>query len=548
MQPATEVTRTSTQMEWTDVNWRRVTKSVRQLRQRIYTASRQGNHRKVRALQRLMLRSHANRLLAVRRVTQLNKGRVTAGVDKVVVKTPAARTRMVWELAAYQPWKARPVRRVFIPKGRGKLRPLGILAVLDRCMQAVVKNALEPEWEARFEPSSYGFRPGRGCHDARERIYSLSKPQGCKKWVIDAGITGAYDNIRHDTILDAVRGFTARHLIKAWLQAGVMDKGAFQVSERGTPQGGVMSPLLANIALHGMEAALGVTHRKSGNSHRINSKRALVRYADDFVIFTETEEDAKAARETIASWLADRGLKLSQEKTSIQNLTEGFDFLGFNVRQYPVSNTRAGYKLLIKPSKASVREFKRRMKQMWTELNGHNVEAVVKKLKPVITGWVNDFRTSVASRIFSNIDNWMWARIVRWCKRNHPTKSWKWITRTYFEKARNGRNDKWVIVDTHQAAHHGDLRCVARRSSPAHLLGTKTGREMAGPRNQMAAGDGKAAEGSMHNLQREPTQWGGTTLPSHCTAVGRRQGHPLESHTRSYILPPTDSQKQDQDA
>ncbi|MGQ4810601.1 hypothetical protein NKDENANG_04083 [Candidatus Entotheonellaceae bacterium PAL068K] len=264
MQPATAVTRTDTQIEWTGVNWRRAVKSVRQLRQRLYTASRQGNHRKVRSLQRLMLRSYSNRLLAVRRVTQINKGRVSAGVDKVAVKTPAARTRLVRELSQYQPWKAKPVKRVFIPKPNGKQRPLGIPTVLDRSMQAGVMNALEPEWEARFEPCSYGFRPGRGCHDAMQRIYNLSRPNTRKGWVVDADIMGAYDNIRHETILDAVKGFPAQNLIRAWLKAGVMDDGAFQPAEQGTPQGGVISPLLANIALHGMETAVGVTYYKNG--------------------------------------------------------------------------------------------------------------------------------------------------------------------------------------------------------------------------------------------------------------------------------------------
>ena len=281
MQRETAVNRAKTPASWNDINWCRNRKLVRNLRQRIYRASRQGDHKKLRSLQRLMLKSRANRELSVRRVTQINKGRLTAGVDKLVVKTPQGRTRLVEEVSQYQPWKAKPARRVYIPKANGKQRPLGIPTVLDRCMQAIVKNALEPEWEARFEPCSYGFRPGRSCHDAIGRIYSISKPHNCKKWVVDADIKGAFDNIRHASILDALAGFPARHLVRQWLKAGVVDRGVFVETPAGTPQGGIVSPLLANIALHGMESAVGVAYERIGGSHRIRSKRALVRYADD---------------------------------------------------------------------------------------------------------------------------------------------------------------------------------------------------------------------------------------------------------------------------
>ena len=453
MQRETAVNRAKTPALWNDINWCRNRKLVRNLRQRIYRASRQGDHRKLRSLQRLMLKSRANRELSIRQVTQINKGRLTAGVDKLVVKTPEARTRLVEEVCQYQPWKAKPVRRVYIPKANGKQRPLGIPTVLDRCMQAIVKNALEPEWEARFEPCSYGFRPGRACHDAIERIYALSIPRTRKKWVVDADIKGAFDNIRHATILEALAGFPAQHLVRQWLKAGVVDRGVFADTTTGTPQGGIVSPLLANIALHGMESAIGVAYQKDGDAYYIRSKRALVRYADDFVIFAETREDADTAKSDIAQWLADRGLELSEEKTRIRHLTEGFNFLGFNVRQYPVLNTKTGYKLLIKPSRESVADFKHRMKREWSALIGHNVDAVLRRLRPLLRGWVNYFNTAVSKETFHDLDHWMFHRAAQWCKRTHPSKSWHWITGAYFGKHRTGRQDKWVFGNPKTGIH-----------------------------------------------------------------------------------------------
>jgi RNA-directed DNA polymerase len=242
MQDTTPANGASEQTDWNAVNWRQANRIVRNLRQRIFRASKEGELRKVASLQKLMLRSRSNILVSVRRVTQINSGRRTAGVDKVVVKTAAARGKLVAELSAFTPWKAKPARRVYIPKSNSKLRPLGIPVIKDRCFQAMVKNALEPFWEARFEGMSYGFRPGRGCHDAIQRIYLLACPHRSKKWVLDADIRGAFDNISHDFLLQAIGKFPARELIKQWLKAGYMEGDVFHETEAGTPQGGVITP------------------------------------------------------------------------------------------------------------------------------------------------------------------------------------------------------------------------------------------------------------------------------------------------------------------
>jgi RNA-directed DNA polymerase len=433
---------------WDLVDWREANRIVTNLRQRIFRAARANDHRKVRSLQKLMLRCRSNILMSVRRVTQVNAGRNTPGVDKVLVKTPAARGELVDLLATFQPWRAKPVRRVYIPKksDSSKRRPLGIPTIMIRCLQAMVKNALEPAWESRFEGSSYGFRPGRNAHDAIEKIYNFARANTRKKVVVDADITGAFDNICQEFLLNALGDVPGKALIKQWLKAGYLEDGRYHDTPTGTPQGGVISPLLLNIALHGMEAALGIKHDCQGTSI---GKRAVVRYADDFVVFCESHEDALVVRNRILpDWLAKRGLSLSEEKTRVVHLTEGFDFLSFNIRRYlRPQATRSGYKLCIKPSKKAVLGKVKELREKWLALRGHSIKAVLWKLNPIIRGWANYNRTSVASRLFKKLDNWMFRRALRYTKHTHPNKSWKWVRKRYWGRWNKERDDNWVFGD-----------------------------------------------------------------------------------------------------
>jgi RNA-directed DNA polymerase len=394
-----------------------------------------------------MLRSYENRCMAVRRVTQVNRGKYTPGVDKVLVKTPKARGELVDMLANYEPWKPFPALRVYIPKANGKQRPLGIPVILDRCLQAIVKNALEPYWEAKFEDSSYGFRPGRCQHDAIERIYNLASAKGNRRWVLDADIKGAFDNIDHDKLLDLIGQFPARELIRQWLKAGYMEDGVYHDTDKGTPQGGVISPLLANIAFHGMEEALGIKYwyrTTKTYSVELNPKSpGLVRFADDFVVFCHTKEEAEQAKEKLKAWFAERGLTFSEEKTRIVNLDEGFDFLGFNVRQYKVTTSRSGYRLLIRPSKKSVKEVRRKLKSLFREMHGHSVQRLIQELNPIIRGWADYYRSAVSSRIFNRLDDYLFRLQFHWAKRQHPTKSWKWRKVRYWGNYK--AQDKWVF-------------------------------------------------------------------------------------------------------
>lgn len=430
--------------EWNNVKWRNANRIVRNLRQRIFRATQEGKLKKVRSLQRLLMRSYSNILTSVRRVTQMNQGKNTAGVDKLVVKTPKTRGLLVDILSKFIPWKPYPTKRVYIPKSNGKKRPLGIPSIIDRCLQAIVKNALEPSWESRFEGSSYGFRPGRSTHDAIGKIYLLARPNKTKKWVIDADIKGCFDNINHENLMTTIGNFPARKLIHQWLKAGYMEDGVFHDTTAGTPQGGIISPLLANIALHGMEKALGVKYNSQGS---IVSKRAVVRYADDFVVFTETKKDAEQTVKILETFLSQRGLNLSEEKTKIVHLKEGFDFLGFNIRHYPVTNTATGWKLLIKPSSKSMKKIREKIKTEWLKLRGSDVIKVIARINPIIRGWSNYYRIGVSSEAFASLDSWMYAREVRYAKRTHPNQLGWWRTNRYWGRLNLDRKDRWVFGD-----------------------------------------------------------------------------------------------------
>ncbi len=428
---------------WKAINWRTAERNVFKLQKRIYAASRRGDVKQVRKLQKTLMRSWSNKVLSVRRVTQDNMGKKTAGVDGIKSLSPAARFELSKQLKLTG--KSRPTRRVWIPKpGRDEKRPLGIPTMYDRALQAVVKSALEPEWEAVFEPNSHGFRPGRSCHDAIWQIKNCIQAKA--KFVLDADIAKCFDRIDHLALLQKlnIKG-KVRQQIKAWLKSGVIDQRVFTATSEGTPQGGVISPLLANIALHGLEKRIEQEFPSDSCNRIRNSTKKygkiisvpnIIRYADDFVVLCEEKFVVQRCRDIISEWLKGIGLELKPEKTRLTHtlhpgLSEdgkaGFDFLGHHIQQYQAGKYRSdldsqgrpiGFDTLITPSKKASKAHQEEIGRLIKKHRSSPQAALIKDLNPVIRGWTSYFSNSDAQTVreLSKQDNLTYLKLRRWAK------------------------------------------------------------------------------------------------------------------------------------
>ncbi len=428
---------------WRTLPWRKFEQHVYRLQKRIFRASQHGNTQAVHKLQKLLTKSRAARLLAVRKVTQDNQGKNTAGIDGVKAVTPQQRLVLAEQIHPHR-WEdthPRPVRRVWIPKpGKAEKRPLGIPVMRDRAHQCLIKLALEPEWEARFEPNSYGFRPGRCAQDAKEAIFNAIRYQ--PKFVLDADIAGCFDNISHTALLHKLHSYPmVRRVIKAWLKAGILEDGGFHETVKGTPQGGVASPLLMNIALHGIEAAI------QGAFSYKESIPQLIRYADDLVILHPTLAGVQKAKNLLETWLSTMGRELKPSKTRITHTLNdyqghvGFDFLGWTIRQFPVGKTHTGknprgkplgFKTIITPSKEAVKRHLADMKMVIDRHRHTPQEKLIGELNRVNRGWANYHRRTAASKTFHSCDNGLYLQLRRWARRRHPHKGGHWIANKYW--------------------------------------------------------------------------------------------------------------------
>ncbi len=430
------LTDTRRQIQWKDIDWKTVIDSVNRLQIRITKAVNKEKWQLVKRLQYMLTHSFYAKMLAIRRVTQ-NKGTRTAGIDGIKWTTSKAKMNAALNLSDKK-YKAKPLRRVYIEKyGKKEKRPLSIPTMHDRAMQALHAFALSPVAEATADRTSFGFRKNRSTHDAYAQAFNCLSKKNSAQWVLEGDIKGCFDNINHEWLLNNIQ--MDKSILKQFLKAGFVYNRYLNPSKSGTPQGGIISPILANMTLDGIEALIASKYytSKSGkiykryDRHKVN----FVRYADDFIVTADSEDTAKEIVELIKPFLKEKGLELSESKTLISHIDDGFDFLGWNFRKYKG-------KLLIKPSKDSIDKITHKMSDIIKRGKAWKQEDIISILNPIITGWSNYHQSAVSKDIFSKLDDRLWNMLWRWGKRRHPEKSKSWIVNRYWHEAR-GR--KWIF-------------------------------------------------------------------------------------------------------
>ncbi len=425
--------------QWNNIDWKNVEKLVNRLQVRITKAVKEGKWYLVKRLQYLLTHSYFAKLLAARNPTQ-NKGKSTAGIDGETWSSPEAKMKAALSLTDRK-YVAKPLKRVYIEKyGSKKKRPLGIPTMYDRAMQSLYALALEPIAEATGDRTSFGFRKFRSTHDACDQTFHYLCRGASPVWVLEGDIKGCFDNISHQWLMDNIP--MDKSILKQFLKAGYVFERHLFPTDAGTPQGGIISPILANLTLDGIEKQLadkyhnnknGRTDRKQSAKYKVN----LCRYADDFIVTATTEEIAKEVKELIKDFLKERGLELSEEKTVITHIDNGFDFLGWNFRKY-------NGKLLIKPSKKSIDKVTEKISNTIEKGKTWKQEEVIDALNPIITGWSNYHQSVVSCKIFHKLDARIWYMLWHWAKRRHPNKPKQWIANKYWHSS--GKRN-WVFSE-----------------------------------------------------------------------------------------------------
>jgi len=460
-------------IDWDSLNFSKHERIVSRLQARIVKAENAGKRGRVKALQRLLTRSFSGKAIAVRRVTS-NKGKNTPGVDRILWRTNRSKEMAVADLRQ-RGYKPLPLRRVLIPKSNGQMRPLGIPTMKDRAMQALYLMALDPVAETRADPNSYGFRKARSCADAIEQCHKALCRATAAEWTLEGDIKACFDKISHEWLLRHVPMIDL-HILRKWLKAGYLDEGAFHTTDEGTPQGGIISPTLANITLDGLERRLEPwTSRRTTKGRK--AKVHYVRYADDFVITGSSKQLLEdEIKPVLTAFFAERGLTLSKEKTVITNIGEGFDFLGQNVRDYDG-------KILVKPAKKAVRKLLDKIRTLVKANKSASVYNLILQINPILHGWVNFHKHASSKRTFAQIDTAIFRCLWQWAKRRHTKKNRKWVADKYFGTLGNRkwrffgetRKDKgepitrnWLKIAAHtRIVRHVKIRQNANPYDPA---------------------------------------------------------------------------------
>lgn len=400
---------------WNQVNWKTVEAFVRRMQMRIAKSIRQGRWGKAKALQRLLSRSFYGKLWAVKRITA-NKGSRTPGLDRVTWKSPGQRWKAACQLNA-SGYRAQPLRRIYIPKKNGKKRPLGIPTLTDRAMQELFALGLRPIAETIADQHAYGFREKRSLHDAIKMTFLALSTKASAQWILEADIKACFDRISHDWLLAHIP--LPKVVLRQWLKAGYMESSTLHDTEAGTPQGGIISPILCNMALDGLEDLI----IKGRNKKR--QKLNIIRYADDFIVTGATPEILQnEITPDLERFLAERGLELSKEKTRLSHISNGFNFLGFNVRKYQG-------KLLIQPEDGKTRDLLEKVKAFLNRHHGIPFSVMLIKLNRIIRGWAYAYRRAVAKARMDYVDNRIYFLVRKWLSREHRSKTWSWIARRY---------------------------------------------------------------------------------------------------------------------
>lgn len=431
---------------WQYIRWDKVKRHVKSLQARIVKAVRAKRWNLVKVLQGILRRSYAARLLAIRRVTE-NSGKRTAGIDGTLWTNPEQKQRAIGllQIRGYRP---KPVRRIKIPKSNGKFRPLGIPTMLDRAMQALMLLTLEPISETLADYHSYGFRPYRGCADAIEQCFKVLSKKNSPRWILEADIKGCFDNISHQWLVENIP--IHKGVLTKWLKAGYIEKQTLYPTTSGTPQGSIISPVLANMVLDGLQKAIdeacGIRQTGTPLTKRRNNPNSVnfIRYADDFVISCKDKHILQTVvQPAVEAFLQERGLSLSTEKTSITAIEDGFDFLGQNIRKYKG-------KLLIKPSKKNVKTFLDKVQKVIRQSGAMSAYEMVVRLNSMIKGWAMYHRHIVARRTFTYVDSRIWNMLWKWALNRHYNKSKNWVKQRYFQVY---KNRDWIFTASNKQGH-----------------------------------------------------------------------------------------------